>query len=186
MTTLVTSDRLPTTPSAGARWAAYAAAAWALGFAAVNLYLQIVGIDDPQIQQNWVGCTAINLGVVGLKGLRRGSRARDRAAMEPGGAGVAAVHLHVGRGGHAAALHRRRVGLRRGERRAARLVAGQRHIPGAQPGLPGFFALPGVLFTVAARHHQRRTATSPMWAAVGLLGAPLVPGIVILAFTLAF
>ena len=50
----------------------------------------------------------------------------------------------------------------------------------------GFFALPGVLFAVVARHHQRRTATSPVWAAVGLLGAPLVPGTVVLAATLVF
>jgi len=64
MTTLSTSDRLPTTVPAGVRRAAYGAATWALGFAAVNLYLQIVGIDDPQIQQNWVEFTAINLGVV--------------------------------------------------------------------------------------------------------------------------
>jgi hypothetical protein len=50
----------------------------------------------------------------------------------------------------------------------------------------GFFPLPGVLFAVAARHHQRRTATSPAWAPVGLLGAPLVSGAVLLASTLVF
>jgi hypothetical protein len=50
-----------------ARVVAYGAAAWALGFAGVNIYLQIVGIDSEQIQRNWTAFTIANLGVVVLK-----------------------------------------------------------------------------------------------------------------------
>ena len=187
MTTLLsTSDRLPTTVPAGARWAAYAAATWALGFAAVNLYLQIVGIDDPQIQQNWVEFTVINLGVVGLKAfgaavalatVQRWGRAVPAWLVSTcawGAAGTLLLYAAAGLAFTAA----------QGALLDWSLAGGTFLVPNL--AYLGFFALPGVLFTVAARHHQRQTATSPVWAAVGLLGAPLVPGTVILASTLVF
>jgi hypothetical protein len=34
-------------------WAAYGAATWAVAFAGVNIYLQIVGIDSAQIERHW-------------------------------------------------------------------------------------------------------------------------------------
>lgn len=184
MTTLSISERLPTTSSSAARWAAYGAATWALGFAAVNLYLQIVGIDSAQLQQNWSAFTALNMGVVVLKvfgaavaiaTVARWGRAVPAWLVSVFAWGAAAVLLlYAGYGlvGFAAA----------GELLGWILAGGTFLVPTL--AYLGFFALPGVLFAAIAMHHQRRTATSPVWVAAGLLGAPLLLGTVVLATSL--
>ncbi len=186
MTTLSTANRLPTTASTAARWAAYGAATWALGFAAINIYLQIVGIDDAQIQQNWAAFTAVNLGVVVLKAF---GGAVALATVQRWGRAVPARLVSVCAWGAAGMLL-----LYAGYGLVALAVAGELlgwMIAGGTFLVPtlaylGFFGLPGVLFAVIARHHQRRTATSPVWAVVGLLGAPLLLGAVLLAASLVF
>ncbi len=186
MTTLSTSDRLPTTSSTAARWAAYGAAIWALGFAAVNVYLQIVGIDYAQIQQNWAAFTAVNLGVVVLKAfgaavalatVTRWGRALPAWLVSVCAWGAAGMLLLYGGYGLVAMAAA-------GELLGWMLAGGTFSVPTL--AYLGFFALPGALFAVAARHHQHRTATSSVWAVVGLLGAPLVLGGVMLATSLVF
>lgn len=186
MTTLTTSDRLSTTSSTAARWAAYGAATWALGFAAVNLYLQIVGIDDAQIQQNWAAFTAVNLGVVILKAfgaavalatVARWGRALPACLVSVCAWGAAGMLLlYAGYGVIAVAAA--------GDLLGWMLAGGTFQMP--YLAYLGFFALGGALFAVAARHHQHRTATSPVWAVGGVLGAPLVLGGVMLASSLVF
>ncbi len=182
-TTLPTSERRPIS---GAHWAAYGAATWAVGFAAVNVYLQIVGIDNAQIQQNWDAFTAVNLGVVGLKLL---GAVVALATVQPWGRSVPAWLVSVCAWGAAAMLLLYATsGLvtlaAAGELTGWMLAGGTFRMP--SPAYLGFFALPGVLFAVAARHHQRRAGLSPVWAAVGLLGAPLLLGGVVLGVSLVF
>lgn len=186
MTTLSTANRLPATSFTAAGWAACGAATWALGFAAVNIYLQIVGIDDPQIQQNWAAFTAVNLGVVVLKAfgaavalatVQRWGRALPAWLVSVcawGAAGMLLLYAGYGLVAVAAA----------GELLGWTLSGGTFLVPIL--AYLGFFALGGVLFAVVARHHQHRTATSPVWAVAGLLGAPLVLGAVMLSASLAF
>ncbi|MPZ66045.1 MAG: hypothetical protein GEU83_11205 [Pseudonocardiaceae bacterium] len=164
MTTLSTSNRLPTTSSTAARWAAYGAATWALGFAAVNIYLQIVGIDDSQLQQNWAAFTAVNLGVVVLKvfgamvalaTVQRWGRAPPAWLVSVSAWGAAGMLLlYAGYGLVALAAAGELLGWTR--------AGGMFLVPNL--AYLGFFALGGALFAVAARHHQHRTATSPVWA----------------------
>jgi hypothetical protein len=180
------SDLPLTRVPAGARAAAYGAAAWAVGFAAVNIYLQIVGIDSEQIQRNWTAFTIANLGVVGLKLV---GAAVALATVQAWGRRVPAPLLTVGAWGAAGVLLLYAItGLLSAVAADALttsiLAGGTFRVPAW--AYLGFFAVGGLLFAVTAWRHQQRTATRWPWMVIGLLGAPLLLSAVLFGASLVF
>jgi len=182
-TTSITTDPGPTTTLA-ARVAAYGAAAWALAFAGVNLYLQAVGIDG--LRSHWTAFTVVNLGVVALKVF---GAAVAVGTVHRGGRRVPHHLVSVGAWGAAATLL-----LYTGYGLVATVVSGELFtwiLAGGTFGMPvlaylSFFAVGGGLFAVAARQHQRRLGARRIWAVVGALGAPLLLGAVLFGASLVF
>lgn len=185
-TTLITPDQHSTTTTVLARGAAYGAAAWALGFAGLNLYLQLVGIDDAQIQQNWAAFTTINLGVIALKVF---GAVVALATVHRWGRSIPAWLVSVCAWGAGAMLLLYAgyglVGLAAtGELLGWVLAGGTWRLPALV--YLGFFAVGGGLFAVAARIHQRRSTVRRVWALLGALGAPLLLGLVLVCTSLVF
>jgi hypothetical protein len=132
-----TSDQPLARVPVSARVAAYGAAAWAVGFAGVNIYLQIVGIDSGQIQRNWTAFTIANLGVVVLKLV---GAAVALATVQPWGRRLPAPLLTVsawGAAGRAPAVRHRRAAVSGCGRRPDHLRSGRWHIPSSSLGVPG-------------------------------------------------
>lgn len=182
----LTSSQATIRGPAGAQVAAYGAAVWAVGFAGVNIYLQIVGIDSGQIQRNWTAFTIANLGVVMLKLL---GAAAAVATVQTRGRRVPAPLLAIVAWGAAGMLLLyATIGLLSavltGALTTTVLAGGTFRVP-AWVYL-GFFALGGVLFAATAWRHQQRTATSWLYTLVGLLGAPLLLGAVLFGSSVVF
>lgn len=187
MTHAITDARSSTTTTTvGARAAAYSGAAWSLGFAGVNIYLQVVGIDDVQLQRNWAAFTGVNLGVVALKVF---GAAVALATVQQWGRRVPAWLVSVLASG-AAAMLLLYAGYGLVSVAATGELLGWMHAGGTfwMPTLAylGFFAVGGALFALSARQHRRRTGVGPVWALLGALGAPLLLGIVLLGASLVF
>jgi len=182
-TTSITTEPDPTT-TLTARTAAYGAAAWALAFAGVNLYLQAVGIDG--LRTHWTAFTVVNLGVVALKVL---GAAVAVGTVQRWGRRVPAHLTSVGVWGAAAVLL-----LYTGYGLVATVASGELSawmLAGGTFWMPvlaylAFFALGGGLFAVAARQHQRRDGVRRVWALVGALVAPLLLGAVLLGASVVF
>lgn len=172
-------------PARSARYAAYAAAIWALGFAAVNLYLQFRGIDDPRVQRSWAAFTAVNLSVTVVKiagaavalatVLPWGRALPDRLVAVAAWAAAAVLLLYAGTG-------------------TVRLTVqggwGETVDAGGTFAVPAwayllFFAAPGACFAMAAADHLRRTGTARRWALLGAVCAPLLLASVVLALSAA-
>ncbi len=168
-----TSHR-PARPTAPVRIAAYGAAAWALGFAGLNVYLQAVGIDDSQIEQRWAAFTVLNLGVVALKLF---------------GAAVALATVHtwsrripawlitfLTHGAAAMLLLYATVQLLflavSGDLLIWITAGGTWHIPAL--AYLAFFAVGGGLFAIAGGAYRRRHHVDKVWVLLGALGAPLL------------
>jgi hypothetical protein len=181
-----TSDQPLARVPVSARVAAYGAAAWAVGFAGVNIYLQIVGIDSGQIQRNWTAFTIANLGVVVLKLV---GAAVALATVQPWGRRLPAPLLTVSAWGAAGVLLLYAIAgllsaVAAGALTTSVLAGGTFRVPAW--AYLGFFALGGLLFAVTAWQHQQRTVTLWPWMVVGLLGAPLLLGAVLFGSSLVF
>ena len=164
----------PHPPSGRARWIAYAAALWAVGFAAVNGYVQFGAVDaDSPLRATWTAVTIANALVAVLKlagaalAVATVQRWGDRLPgwlLTAGMWGAGGVLLFYGGPNLGLLLATGRLTAPLG------LAGGELVVPGWTYAM--FFIVPGVLFALAGRDYQRRSATSVRWAAAGLLGAP--------------
>ena len=167
-------------------WAAYGAATWAVAFAGVNIYLQIVGIDSAQIERHWATFTAINLSVVVLKAF---GAAAALATVQRWGRAISTRVVSVCMWGAAAMLL-----LYAGFGLLAVAIAGDLlgwTLAGGTFYMPilaylGFFVVGGTLFAVAAGQYQHRTGAPLRWVVLGALGAPLLLGAVLLGTSAVF
>lgn len=160
---------------AGWVWAAAAGAAiWAVGFALVNLYLQVTGIDDARLQANWTQFTVLNLSVAALKVFGAGVAL---ATVTGWGHRLPAVLVSITAWGAAAtlllySLYGAVAVTWQGMWTARMTAGGTFEVPVL--GYLLFFLVPGILFALAAADHQRRTGTSRVTVLLGALGAPLI------------
>lgn len=169
--------------AAPARWAptaAWAAVAWAMGFAAINLWLQWNLPPDAEISQYIAGFTVLNVFSISLKVF--GSTVALAIVYSWGrrfpawmltmcSAGAASTLLIYGA---FAMVFLAATGDLTG---VGELAGGAFTAPGWV--YAGFFLLGGVPFAALAHDIDRRAPVARRWTALGIAGAPILLGIVI-------
>lgn len=194
MNTTSTSPRI-TSPSPGAspapapaapihvRWAAWLVAAWALGFAVVNVVLQLT--LDRDLFPSWTAFTALNMSMVALKVVgagvaldtissRRRLPARWTSLLASGGAAVLV--------GYAAILF---VMMGASDSWMTTVSAGGvLDVPAV--AYAAFFALPGLALATAAVDHRRRHDVPAAWMMAGAIGAPVLLATLMAAMAVVF
>jgi hypothetical protein len=169
-------------PARWVRWSAFGAASWAVAFAAVNVYLQLGGVDgDNPLREVWSAMTVMNLSVIALKAA---GAALALAAVSQWGRRLPTWLVTAGMWG-AGGLLLLYAGVNAGALIADGALTSALPLVGGEFAVPGwsyaaFFAVPGVLFAAVARDHQRRSGTASRWMLLGLLGAPALLAMVLL------
>ncbi len=169
--------------AAPARWAptaAWAAVAWAMGFAAVNLWLQWNLPPDAEISQYATGFTVLNLFSISLKVFGSGvalaiaypwGRRFPSWMLTTCSTGAASTLLFYGT---VVTIFLTATGNLTG---VGELAGGAFAAPGFV--YAGFFLLGGVPFAALAHDIRRRAPVARRWTVLGIAGAPVLLGIVI-------
>lgn len=169
--------------AAPARWAptaAWAAVAWAMGFAAVNLWLQGNLPPDAEISQYAAGFTVLNVFSISLKVFGSAialaivyswGRRFPAWMLTMCSAGAASTLLVYGT---VVTIFLTATGNLTG---VGELAGGAFTAPGWM--YAGFFLLGGVPFAALASDIRRRAPVARRWTVLGIAGAPILLGIVI-------